>query len=141
MFLAGLPCWLIQESKIFSDKKIFRIAEVLHPKNYIILDSHKFNYFVIYKGPAAALKKFYAVEKFSRDFLCSQDPFAVTSTPSSLAGASQPSTLSTPAVASPSATQHLTGQNSQGAVCRPVRGHGAGKFSHINISILLLNHY
>jgi hypothetical protein len=36
--------------------------------------------------------------------LCSQDPFAITGTPSSLAGASQPSTSSTPAVASSSAT-------------------------------------
>jgi hypothetical protein len=91
MFLAGLPCWLIWESKTFSDEKIFMIAEVLHPKNYIVLDSHKFNYSVIYKGPAAALEKFNAVEKFACNFLCLQDPFAVTSTPLSLAGASQPS--------------------------------------------------
>jgi hypothetical protein len=60
MFLTGLACWLIWESKTLSDERIFRIAEVLHPKNYIVLDSHKFNYPVIYKGPAAALEKFNA---------------------------------------------------------------------------------
>jgi hypothetical protein len=31
MLLASLPCWLIQKSKTFSDEKISRIAEGLHP--------------------------------------------------------------------------------------------------------------
>ena len=133
MFLAGLPCWLIWESETFGDEKIFMIAEVLYPKDYIILDPHKFNYPIIFKGPASGLKKFNVVEKFAHNFLCSQDPFAITSTPLSLAGASQPSTSSTPAVASSSATQHSAGQNSQEAIHRSVRGHGAGKFSAFNI--------
>ena len=86
MFLAGLPCWLIQESKTFGNKKIFRIAEVFHLKDYIVLGPHKFNSPIIYKGPAAGLEKFITVEKFAHNFLCSQDPFG--STPLSLAGAS-----------------------------------------------------
>src|SRR5271168_2580154 len=121
MFLAGLPCWLIWESKTFGEEKFFMIAEIFHPKDYIVLDPHKFNYPVIYKGPAADLKKFNVIERFACNFLCSQDFFAITSTPSSLAGASQPSSSSTPAVASSSATQHLTGRNSRGAVCMSVR--------------------
>ena len=115
MFLAGLPCWLIWESKTFGDEKIFMIAEVLHLKDHIILDPHKFNYPIIYKGPASGLKKFSVIEKSACNFLCSQNPFAIMSTPSSLAEAS---TSSTPAVASSSATQHLTGQNSWGAIHR-----------------------
>jgi hypothetical protein len=88
---------------------------------------------MIYMGPAAGLEKFTAIERFACNFLCSQDPFE--STPSSLAGASQPSTSSTPAIASSSATPtpQLTGQNSQGAIHRPVRGHGTGKFSAFDI--------
>jgi hypothetical protein len=133
MFLASLPCWLIQESKTFGDEKIFSVAEVFHPKDYIILGPHKFNYPMIYTGPAAGLEKFTAIERFACNFLCSQDPFG--STPSSLAGASQPSTSSTPAIASSSATPtpQSTGRNSQGAIHRPVRGHGTGKFSAFNI--------
>src|SRR6202522_551854 len=133
MFLAGLPCWLIQESNTFCDQRIFQIAEVLHLKGYIVLDLHKFKYPIIYKGPAGALEKFNAVEQFARNFLCCQDPFAITGTPPSLAGASQPSTSSIPAVASSSATQHSTGRNSRGAVGRSVRGRGAGKFSASDI--------
>ena len=55
MFLASLPCWLIQEFKTFGNKKIFRIAEVFHMKDYIVLGPHKFKYPVIYKEPAAGL--------------------------------------------------------------------------------------
>jgi hypothetical protein len=133
MFLAGLPCWLIRPSRTFGEEKIFAIAEIFHPQDYIVLAAHKFNYPVIFKGPAADLEKFRVVETFARNFLCSQDPFAMSSTPSSLAGASQPSTSSTPAVASSSATQHLTGRDSRGGIRRPVRGRGAGKFSDILI--------
>ena len=119
MFLTGLPCWLIQESKTFGNEK----------KDYIVLDPQKFNYPIIYKGPASGLEKFNVIKKFACNFLCSQNPFAITSTPSSLTGASQPSTLSTPAVASSSAAQHSTGQNSQGAIHRSVRGCGADTFN------------
>ena len=133
MFLAGLPCWLIRPSNTFGDQKIFSIREIFHPKDYVILEPHKFNYPVIFKGPATALEKYRAIEIFACNFLCSQDPFAKSCTPSSLAGASQPSTSSIPAVASSSATQHPTGRNSRGAVHRPARGHGAGKSSALNI--------
>ena len=109
MFLAGLPCWLIQPSKSFSDQKIFSIGEVFHPKNYVVLEPHKFNYPVIYKGLATDLQKYHSIEIFACNFLCSKDPFAMSGTPSSLAVALQPSTSSTPAVASLSATQHSTG--------------------------------
>jgi hypothetical protein len=118
MFLAGLPCWLIRDSKTFSDEKIFRIAELFHPKDYIVLAPHKFNYPVIFKGLSTDYQMHRAIELYARNFLCSQDPFAIISTPSSLAGASQPSqpsTLSTPPVASSSATPHSTGRNSWGA--------------------------
>jgi hypothetical protein len=133
MFSASLPCWLIWESKTFGDDKIFSIAEVFHPKDYIILGPHKFNYPIIYTGPAAGLEKFTAIERFACNFLCFQDFFG--STPLSLAEALQPSTSSTPAVAFSSATPtpQLTGQNSQEAICRPVRGRGTGKFSAFHI--------
>jgi hypothetical protein len=90
---------------------------------------HKFNYPVIFKGPAAGLEKFTAIESFARNFLRSRDPFAMASTPPSLAGTSQPeaSTSSTPAVPSPSSTQPSTGRNSRGVTRRPGRGRGAGK--------------
>jgi hypothetical protein len=71
MFLTGLPCWLIRESKTFGDEKIFSVAEVFHPKDYIVLGPYKFNYPVIYMGPAAGLEKFTAIERFACNFLCS----------------------------------------------------------------------
>jgi hypothetical protein len=159
MFLAGLPCWLIRPSNTFVDQKIFSIAEIFHPKDYIVLESHKFNYPVIFKGPATDLEKYHAIEIFARNFLSSRDPFAISSTPLSLVGpsqpstsstpavasqpstsstpavASQPSTLSTPAVASSSATQQSTGRDSGGAIRRPARSRGAGKFSVFGILI------
>ena len=141
MFLAGLPCWLIRPSSTFSDQKIFAIGEVSHPKTMdIVLEPHKFNYPVIFKGPATDVEKYRAMEFFACNFLCSQDPFAMSCTPSSLAGASQPSTSSapvvassTPAVASSSATQHSTGRDSRGGVRRPGRSRGAGKSSVFDI--------
>jgi hypothetical protein len=129
MFLAGLPCWLIRPSDTFVDQKISAIGEIFHPKDYIVLKPHKFNYPVIFKGPATDHQKYRAIETFARNFLCSQDPFSMSCTPSSLAGASQPSTSSTPAVASSSAARHSTGRDSQGAVRRPARSHGARKSS------------
>ena len=105
MFLAGLPCWLIWSSSTFGDNKIFRIVEMFHPKDYVVLGPHKFNYPVIFKGPATAPEKYRAIENFAHNFLCTQDPFAMSCTSSS-AGASQPSTSSTPAVASSSVSQH-----------------------------------
>jgi hypothetical protein len=128
MFLAGLPCWLIRSSSTFCDEKIFAIGEIFHPKDYIVLEPHKFKYPVIFKGPATNPEKYRAIEIFARNFLCSQDPFATSCTPSSLAGASQPSTSSTPAVASSRATQLSTGRDSRGVVRRPSRGRGAGKY-------------
>ena len=100
MFLAGLPCWLIWPSNAFRDEKISVIGQIFHPKDYVNLEPHKFNYPVIFKGVATDLQKYRAMEAFARNFLCSRDPFALSSTPLSLAGASQPSTSSTPAVAS-----------------------------------------
>ena len=126
MFLAGLPCWLIRSSSTFSDQKIFAIGDIFHPKDYFVLEPHKFNYPVIFKGPATDPEKYRVIESFARNFLCSQDPFAISCTPSSLAGASQPSTSSTLAVASSSATRHSTGRDSRGAVRRPARSRGAG---------------
>jgi hypothetical protein len=143
MFLAGLPCWLIRSSSTFVDQKIFAIAEIFHPKNYVVLEPHKFNYPVIFKGPATAIERYRVIENFARNFLCSQDPFAASFTPSSLAGAStsstpavgtsRPSASSTSTVASSSATQHSTGQDSRGAVRRPARGRGVGKSSTFDI--------
>jgi hypothetical protein len=127
LFLAGLPCWLIRASHEFDDQKIFAIGTIFHPKDYIVLEPHKFNYPVLFKGSSTDLTKYRAIETFARNFLCSQDPFAITCTPSSLAGASQPSTSSTPAAASSSATRHSTGRDSRGAVRRPARSRGAGK--------------
>ena len=144
MFLTSLPCWLIWSSSMFGDEKIFSIAEIFSPKDYIVLEPHKHNYPIIFKGPATNFEKYCAIEIFACNFLCSRDPFAMTCTPSSLslAGASQPSssssqpsTLSTPAVASSSATQHLTGRNSGGPVHKPARGRGAGKSSAFDILI------
>ena len=153
MFLAGLPCWLIRQSNTFVDEKIFSIGEIFHPKDYVVLDLHKFNYPIIFQGPASAPEKYLAMEIFARNFLSSRDPFAMSCTPASLAGAPQPSTsstpavassstgarasqhstVSTPAVASSSAIQRSTGRDSSGAVRRPARGRGAGKFFFISV--------
>ena len=135
MFLAGLPCWLIRQSDTFNDEKIFAIGEIVHPKDYIVLEPHKFNYPIIFKGPATNLEKYRLMETFARNFLCSRDPFAMSCTPSSLAEVSQPSTSSTPAVASSSATRHSTGRDFRGAVRRPARSRKAGKFSVFDILI------
>ena len=108
MFLAGLPCWLIWPSNAFRDEKISVIGQIFHPKDYVNLEPHKFNKFnypIIFKGVATDLQKYRAMEAFACNFLCSQDPFALSSIPLSVAGALQPSTSSTPAVASSSATQ------------------------------------
>jgi hypothetical protein len=136
MFLAGLPCWLIRSSSTFHDEKIFAIGEIFHPKDYVVLEPHKFNYPVIFKGPAADLEKYRVIETFARNFLCSRDPFAISCTPSSSTGASQPSSSSSPAVASSSATQHSTGRDSRRAVRRPTRSRRAGKSSVFDIDIL-----
>jgi hypothetical protein len=77
MFLAGLPCWLIRKSKTFGDEKIFSVAEVFHPKNYIGLGPHKFNYPMIYTGPAADLEKFTAIKKFACNFRVPKIPLEV----------------------------------------------------------------
>ena len=161
MFLAGLPYWLIRPSSTFNDQKIFAIGQVFHPKDYIVLEPHKFNYPVIFKGPATDLEKYNVIETVARNFLCSQDPFAMSCTPPSLAGASQPSISSAPAVASSSASQHLTGRASQpstssvsavasssasqhsigrasqGSIRRPARSRGAGKSSVFDILMIL----
>ena len=139
MFLVGLPRWLIWSSSTFGDEKIFRIVEIFHAKDYVIFEPHKFNYPVIFKGPATSQEKYRAIELYVHNFLYTQDPFAM-SCASPPAGASQPSTSSTPAVASSSATQHLTGQNFQGAVRRPVRGRGAGKLCRL-IDILICYYF
>ena len=47
MFLAGLPCWLIRPSNAFRDEKISAIGQIFHPKDYVNLEPHKFNYPVI----------------------------------------------------------------------------------------------
>jgi hypothetical protein len=113
------------------------------------LEPHKFNYPVIFKGLATDEQKYRSIETFARNFLCSRDPFAMSRTPSSLAGASQPSTSSTPASssatqpsisstpASSSATQpsisstpassSCTGRDYQGAVRSSARGRGSGR--------------
>ena len=144
MFVAGLPCWLIRSSKEFGDEKIFRVAEIFHPNDYVVLEPHKFAYPVIFEGPATSLEKYRAIESFARNFLCTQDPFAMSCTSSSSVGASQPPTLSTPStsstpsVASTSATQHSTGRASRGVIRRPARGRGAGKSSDIYDTLLYL---
>ena len=89
MFLAGLPCWLIRSSSTFGDEKIFRIVEIFHPKDYVVLEPHKFNYPVIFKGPATSQEKYRAIELYAHNFLCTRDPFAM-SCASPPAGASQP---------------------------------------------------
>lgn len=135
LFLAGLPCWLIRSSKSFRDEKFFSIAEIFHPRDYVVLEPHKFNYPVIFKGPATAVERYRVIEKFARNFLCTQDPFAMSSTQSSLAEVSQPqaSTSYVPAVTSSSVTQDSTGRNFRGAVRRPARGRGPGKSSAFDI--------
>ena len=62
-------------------KKIFSIAEIFSPKDYIVLEPHKHNYPIIFKGPATNFEKYRAVKIFARNFLCSRDPFAMTCTP------------------------------------------------------------
>ena len=142
MFLAGLPCWLIRPSKSFSDQKIFLIREVFHPKNYVVLEPHIFNYPVIFKGLATDLLKYHAIKIFARNFLCSKDPFAMSGTPLSLAVAPQPFTSSTPAVASTSATQHSTGKDSCRPIRKPAKSRGAGKFSVLIYRyVIILNRF
>ena len=90
MFLAGLPCWLIWPSNSFDDQKIFAIAEIIHPKDIVVLEPHKFNYPINFKGPATDPEKYRVIEVFARNFLCSRDPFSMSCPSSSLARASQP---------------------------------------------------
>ena len=107
MFLASLPFWLIRSSDTFAEEKIFQIDLILHPKDHIILDPHQFTYPIIFQGPATSLEKYCSIEVFACNFLCLQDPFAISATPSSIStlpGPSQVSMLSKPAVASFSAT-------------------------------------
>ena len=72
-----------------------------------------------------AAEKYSAMDRFACNFLCTQDPFAMTCTPSTLS----PSTLSIPAVASSTTTQQRGSQGAaRGAAHRPARGCAAGKF-------------
>ena len=71
MFVAGLPCWLIGPSSTFGDQKIFSIVEIFPPKDYVVLEPHKYNYLVIFKGPATNLDKYHAIELYACNFLCS----------------------------------------------------------------------
>ena len=48
MFLAGLLCWLIWPSNSFDDQKIFAIAEIIPPKDIVVLEPHKFNYPILF---------------------------------------------------------------------------------------------
>jgi hypothetical protein len=145
MFLAGLPCWLIRSSAAFEDQKIFEISEIFHPKDYFVLEPHTFDYPAIFKGPATSPEKYRAIDLFARNFLCTQDPFSMSCTPStssagasqpsilsiptSSAGASQPSTSSIPAVASSTTTQQRGSRGAaRGAAHRPTRGRAASKF-------------
>lgn len=147
MLLAGLPYWLIRPSHEFSDQKIFRISQIFHPRDYVMLEPHKFPYPIIFKGEATSFEKYRNIDLFARNFLCSQDPFAATSsssTSSSLSGSSHPPPSSTSAVASTStvasssATGHSTGRGSRRAVSKPSRGRGAGTFSVFYIFCILL---
>ena len=107
MFLAGLPFWLIRSLDTFAEEKIFQIDPILHPKDHIVLDPHQFAYPIIFQGPATSLEKYHSIEVFACNFLCLQDHFVISATPSSISafpGPSQVSTLSRPAVASSSAT-------------------------------------
>ena len=116
MFFTGLPFWLIRLSDTFAKDKIFQIHPILHPKEHIILDPHWFVYPVIFQGPAASLEKYHSIKVFAHNFLCSQDPFAISATPSSISplpGPSQISTSSRPAVASSSITWPSSGQDSR----------------------------
>ena len=157
MFLTSLPCWLIWPSNTFSKEKIFVIGEVFHPKEYIVLEPHTFNYPVIFQGTATSHDKYWNIELFAHNFLCSQDPFALPSLsipllstpllsmPPLLPGPPQASMSSAPAVAGSTTTgwDSSTGQNLWGAIHRPVRGHGAGKFSifHICYTVTLNCYY
>ena len=74
MFLAGLPCWLIRPSNAFRGEKISAIGQIFHPKDYVNLEPHKFNYPVIFKGVATDLQKYRAMEAFARNFLVAEIP-------------------------------------------------------------------
>jgi hypothetical protein len=77
-FRAGLPFWLTRPASDLGQTNILAAVPLLAPHhNGICFESHRFNYPVIYQGPASSTQKHEAILRYARNFLRYPDPFAL----------------------------------------------------------------
>jgi hypothetical protein len=77
-FHAGLPFWLTRPASDLGKTNILAAVPFAIPRyNGICFYSHRFNYPVIYQGPATSTRKYEAILHYARNFLRYPDPFAV----------------------------------------------------------------
>jgi hypothetical protein len=77
-FHAGLPFWLIRPASDLGQTNILAAVPLAIPRyNGICFESHRFNYPIIYQGPATSTQKHEAILQYARNFLRYPDPFAV----------------------------------------------------------------
>ena len=77
-FHPGLPFWLIRPASDLGQTNILAVAPLAAPRySGICFESHRFNYPIIYQGPATSSQKHEAILQYARNFLRYPDPFAL----------------------------------------------------------------
>jgi hypothetical protein len=77
-FHAGLPFWLTRPASDLGPTNILAVVQLSEPRYCgICFESHRFNYPIIYRGPASSTQKHGAILMYARNFLRYPDPFAL----------------------------------------------------------------
>jgi hypothetical protein len=77
-FHAGLPFWLIRPASELGQTNILAAVPPSVPRcDGICFEAHRFNYPIIYRGPASSTEKHDAILQYARNFLRYPDPFAL----------------------------------------------------------------
>ena len=77
-FHAGLPFWFIRPASDFGQTKILRVVQPSEPRYCgICFESHRFNYPILYQGPASSTQGHDAIIRYARNFLRYPDLFAL----------------------------------------------------------------
>ena len=77
-FYAGLPFWLTRPASDLGQTNILAVVRLSEPRHCgICFELHRFNYPIIYQGPASSTKRYDAILLHAHNFLCYLDPFAL----------------------------------------------------------------
>lgn len=57
-FVVGLPCWLICLANAFTSQNIWKVVNLLHPEDHLILGPHQYSYPIIFTGPSSLPEKY-----------------------------------------------------------------------------------